>query len=261
MPAAELSKISVVTPSYNQARFLERTIRSVLEQGYPNLEYLVIDGGSTDGSVEIIRRYEDRLAYWVSERDAGQSAAINRGLRRARGDVLCWLNSDDFFAPGTLGIVGRALRPGGDADVLVGDMAFVSETGEELLTLPGRFDGLKALACYWHGYHLHQPSIFWRREVTQSVGYLDEGLHLTMDYDYWLRMARGFRFVNAGRVLSFATRHGAAKTGGDNFRTYRQAQFRNVLRHFASPFTRKDWDARAAVYRHALSVFVRRAEY
>ena len=257
----DLLRISVVTPSYQQAQFLERTINSVLGQGYPNLEYLVIDGGSTDGIVEIIRRYAPRLAYWVSERDSGQSAAINKGLRRASGDILCWLNSDDFLAPGALEVAGHALRPGGDADVLVGDVVFVSETGEEILTLPGRFAGKKGLACYWHGYQMHQPSIFWRREVTRDIGYLDENLHLTMDYDYWLRMVRRCRFENAGRVLAFATRHGAAKTGGDDFAAYHKAQFHDVLRHYASPFTLRDWDVRAAVYRHALSVFVGRREH
>ncbi len=102
--------ISVVTCSYNQAEFLEATLRSVLDQNYPNLEYIVIDGGSTDGSVEIIERYQHRLAYWVSEPDAGQTDALIKGFSRATGDVLAWLNSDDLYEPGTLHEVGQALR-------------------------------------------------------------------------------------------------------------------------------------------------------
>src|ERR1051325_5733493 len=113
-------RISVITPSYNQAQFLEQTIRSVLLQGYPNLEYIIIDGHSSDGSAEIIKRYEQHLAFWVSEPDRGQSHAINKGLTMATGQIMCWLNSDDYYLPGTLETVATALADGTGAFAVVG---------------------------------------------------------------------------------------------------------------------------------------------
>src|SRR6185369_4233383 len=120
-----LPKISIVTPSFNQAPFLERTIQSVLDQGYENLEYIIIDGGSKDGSVDIIRKYSSRLAYWVSEPDSGQSDAINKGLRSASGDWLAWQNSDDVYYPGAFASLARAAAAHPDAGLITGDMAMI----------------------------------------------------------------------------------------------------------------------------------------
>ena len=121
------SKISIVTPSYNQSQFLERTILSVLNQNYPNLEYLIIDGGSTDGSVEIIRKYEKYLAYWVSEKDNGQADAINRGFQKSTGKILAWLNSDDIYLPGTLLKVSETFNKNPEVDLIFSNIFFIDE--------------------------------------------------------------------------------------------------------------------------------------
>lgn len=122
-----LPKISVVTPSFNQAAYLERTLRSVLDQGYPNLEYIVIDGGSTDGSVEIIRRYADRLAFWTSEADRGQTDAINKGLRRATGEWVAWQNSDDIYYPGAFHDLSAVAAKHPKAGLIIADMMLIDE--------------------------------------------------------------------------------------------------------------------------------------
>ncbi|NVO00781.1 MAG: glycosyltransferase, partial [Geobacteraceae bacterium] len=126
-------KITIVTPSYNQGRFLEKTILSVLDQGYPNLEYIVIDGGSTDESVEIIKKYADRLTYWVSEPDRGQSHAINKGFERATGEIFGWLNSDDWYHPGALQAVAEAFAANPDVGAVVGAGEMVDEEGKQLI--------------------------------------------------------------------------------------------------------------------------------
>ena len=223
-PLAVPLRITVVTPSYNQAGFLEKTIQSVLGQrGAFELEYFIVDGGSQDGSVEIIRRYESQLSWWVSERDAGQSDAINKGLRRATGDILCWLNSDDYFAPGALSKVAELLADGRHK-ALAGHCIFVEPDGSEKLAR-GKFRGRISLLSRYSRYNMHQPSIFWRKEVTERIGLIDESMHLIMDYDYWCRIARHYYFVNVDAVLSCCHRHVDAKTA-DNFVSYHQARRR-----------------------------------
>jgi len=219
-------RISVVTPSYNQARYLETTLKSVLGQGYPALEYIVVDGGSTDGSVDIIRRYEQQLAWWVSEKDRGQSHAINKGFARATGEILCWLNSDDYFAPGALATVGAlfAQRPGVSA--IAGHCMLVDVPGGAQKLERGRYPGrLKLLTG--RRYRMHQPSIFWRRSLYERVGPLDESQHLIMDFDYWCRISEHADFENVDAVLSYCHRHAQAKTA-DSHEAYHAARARYV---------------------------------
>ena len=181
--------VSIITPSYNQSKFLEATIRSVLLQEYPNLEYMVIDGDSTDGSQEIIRRYADRLAYWVSEKDCGQSHAINKGLVRANGAILGWLNSDDVLAPGAIFRVVDYFTHHEDVDVVYGHIDRIDQHGKLMPTpiLPKdkvEFDKNTALMeCV-----VNQPGCFWRRSIMDKVGLLNETLHYGLDYEYWTRM-------------------------------------------------------------------------
>jgi glycosyltransferase involved in cell wall biosynthesis len=196
MSRTTLPRISIVTPSYQQSRFIERTLESVHSQGYPHLEHIVIDGGSTDGSVEIIRRYEDRLAFWCSERDKGQSDAINRGLRRATGEVLGWLNSDDTFAPGALHRIGEYYAAHPEVDLLYGHTHVIDAEDRilrRLLAIPTNAQELiRFTRDVWS-----QPGTTWRRRLQERIGLLDESLHFAMDGDFWIRAALNgtIRFV------------------------------------------------------------------
>ncbi|KUK46398.1 MAG: Putative glycosyltransferase, partial [Anaerolinea thermophila] len=178
--------ISIITPSYNQAAFLETTLQSVLDQEYTNLEYLVVDGKSTDGSQDIIRRYADRIAWWVSEKDNGQADAINKGLLRAQGDIIAWLNSDDFYLPGTLIKVADHFQTHPETGLLFGNLLAVDETGDQINTL--RYAGY-TLADLMTFHIIGQPAVFFRREVLQQAGLLDLSYQYLLDHQLWIRMA------------------------------------------------------------------------
>ena len=203
-----LPRITVITPSYNQEEFLEQTILSVLGQGYDNLEYLVLDGGSTDGSVEIIRGYESKLAYWNSEKDAGQADAINRGFSRATGDIFCWLNSDDIFMPGIFRKVVQELNCG--TDLIYGNcLSFSAEGGRCLLNRPPAHDPkLLALMDY-----IVQPSSFWTRSLWDSTGPLNAGLHYAFDWEWFLRASKIGNFKKSNFLYSAYRFHHAHKSG------------------------------------------------
>jgi hypothetical protein len=178
--------VSIVTPSYNQARYLEQTIRSVLDQDYPCIEYIVIDGASTDGSVDIIKKYESRLAYWVSEKDSGQAEAINKGLARATGEIVAWLNSDDFYFPGAVEAAVRAFEAHPEAGLVYGDTAAVDENGEFIHFPKYAQWNLEDLLTF---HILGQPSVFLRRDVLLKAGLLDPSFHFLLDHHLWIRMA------------------------------------------------------------------------
>ncbi len=203
--------VSIITPSYNQAKFLEETILSVKSQDYPNVEHLVIDGGSTDGSLDIIHRYAGDLAYWVSEADQGQSHAINKGFARARGEILSWLNSDDLLTPGaiTRAVAGLGAHP--EASFVYSDLNVKDElTGRTTCckSWPIDFAGLLV-----RGDIIPQPTVFMRRSLLDRVGLLDETLHMSMDYDLWLRAtATGPVDYLPGPPLATARVHEDAKT-------------------------------------------------
>jgi glycosyltransferase involved in cell wall biosynthesis len=180
--------VSIVTPSYNQARFLEETIRSVLEQDYPHIEYLIVDGGSTDDSLEIIQRYADRLAWWVSERDQGQTDAINKGFARARGEIFAWLNSDDTYAPGAISQAVAFLLSHPQAGMVYGDANLIDENGRVIGKFPARQTDYRRLK---RGYvHIPQQASFFRASLWKQVGPLDPTFYFAMDYDLWVRIAR-----------------------------------------------------------------------
>src|SRR5713101_5148149 len=182
-------RISVVTPSFNQGPYLERTICSVLDQNYPNLEYLIIDGGSTDESVEIIKRYERHLTYWVSEPDSGQSNAINNGLARTTGTILAWLNSDDFYLPGAFQTIAEAAVAHPESGAFVGEGQTVDTSGTVVNSVkPPPAIVLETLFNWMSGGDFVQPSCFFRDSAWRATGPLDESIHIAFDVDFWIRM-------------------------------------------------------------------------
>ena len=209
-------RIGIVTPSYNQANFLEQTIDSVLSQGYPHLEYVIIDGGSTDGSVDIIRRYEKHLSFWQSERDNGQSEAINKGLRTLNSDVWAYLNSDDIYLPGTFAKVAAEFEDSSVAWV-TGEARYVDESGASIKRLtPVReweVEEVLEKLIYRPVIMAVQVSNFMRNSVLPKFGYFDESLHYCMDVEYGLRLLlAGMRPRVVDDVLAHARLHSASKT-------------------------------------------------
>lgn len=202
--------VSIVTPSYNQARFLEETIQSVLEQDYPAVEYILVDGGSTDGSLEIIRRYAHRFAWWVSEPDRGQTDAINKGFARARGEILAWLNSDDTYLPGAIADAVGFLQSYPQVGLVYGDANLVNEQGEVIGKFPARQTDYARLQ---RGYvHIPQQAAFFRADLWQQVGPLDPTFYFAMDYDLWVRLARVSLLHYHPRLWANFRLHGSGKS-------------------------------------------------
>lgn len=181
--------VSLITPSLNQSRFLEETIRSVLLQGYPNLEYIIIDGMSTDRSVKIIKKYEKHLSHWVSEPDKGHADAVNKGWKIAKGEYVAWLNSDDFFYPHSLETTVDALKKNPEIHLCYGDVARVDEQSYpcDRDFKGGNFD-LRDMLVFWKN-PVPQPGFLMRRSVIDRIGYLDESFYFVFDFEYWIRMA------------------------------------------------------------------------
>lgn len=195
-----LPRISVVTCSYQQGRYIETTLRSVLEQGYRNLEYIVVDGGSTDGSVDTIRRYQDQLAYWVSEPDRGQTDALIKGFNRSDGEILGWLCSDDLLLPGALHAVGEFFAQHPKVEAVYGDSLWVDGAGH-LLRPKKEMPFSRFVFLYDHNY-IPQPSMFWRRSLYQVVGGLNADFNLSMDGDLWERFSAQSTIAHLPRYLS-----------------------------------------------------------
>jgi glycosyltransferase involved in cell wall biosynthesis len=186
LDGAEWPRISVITPSYNQGQFIEETIRSVLLQGYPNFEYIIIDGGSTDNSIEIIKKYENYLTYWVSEPDQGQSHAINKGFARATGQILNWLNSDDWFDKNAFSLVANKLGGPSDVEVIYGDCFLTNSQGKEhRIYTTHEFSVSDLILRNFIG----QPTVFFRKELWEKYGGINESLVFALDYELWLRWA------------------------------------------------------------------------
>ena len=205
-----LPKVSIVTPSFNQAPFLEQTLRSVLEQDYPNLEYIVIDGGSTDGSLEIIHKYADRLAYWQSQPDQGQTDAINQGFARASGEILAWLNSDDLLLPGAVSAAVRALQAHPEAAMVYGDALLINAEGKTIGKFPAAQTDYRKLR---RGYvHIPQQASFFRADLWRQVAPLDVSFYFAMDYDLWVRLAALAPLVYVPQLWAAFRLHGEAKS-------------------------------------------------
>lgn len=206
-----LPKITVVTPSYNQGQFLEETILSVIKQDYPNLEYIVIDGESTDDSVDIIKKYESYLSYRISEPDSGQSNAINKGFRKATGKIVTWLCSDDTYFPGTLIKVGTFMAQNPEIYVIYGDVAAINAEGKVITAT--RSLNFSRLGLLSRSGSIPQPASFFRKKVLDRIGYLDENIEYCMDYEFFLRAAyAGCKFQRIPETLATYRYHPGSKT-------------------------------------------------
>jgi glycosyltransferase involved in cell wall biosynthesis len=180
--------VTIITPSFNQGRYLEETIQSVLNQDYPNIEYIIIDGGSSDGSLEIIKKYANSLAGWVSEPDRGQTDAINKGFSQAHGEILAWINSDDTYLPSAVSEAVEFLNAHPDTGLVYGDADLIDESGDVIGKFPARQTDYKRLR---RGYvHIPQQAAFFRAALWREVGPLDPDFYFAMDYDLWVRIAK-----------------------------------------------------------------------
>ena len=243
-------KISIITASYNQGHFIEETIRSVLLQGYPNLEYIVVDGGSTDNTLQILKRYQSEISVCISEPDNGQSHALNKGFRLATGEILAWLNSDDLYLPNTLRDVALAFNSQA-VDIVVGGCRAITNYSrvlrlnshhcilpmKQVTSLP--YEKLLDLqGSYLKGDFFFQPEVFWTKQIWDKVGgRVDEKLHFSMDYEFWLRLAKAnARVLHIPENLAVFRIHDRQKTiwgiDASNFPEHTEVvrQFREGLR-------------------------------
>lgn len=226
-------KISIITPSFNQEKFIKQTIESVISQNYPNLEYIIIDGGSTDGSQEIIKKYAKQhpCIKWISEKDNGQSAAINKGFKMSTGEIVAWLNSDDTYAPNAIQNAVDFLNKNTDTMLMYADAHIIDEAGNFIQKFPAteEFDYFRLINT-WD--FIMQPTTFWRRELFEHIGYLNENLHFVMDWDFWIRAAQKFKLKYNKTHIANNREYSNTKTlsGGKK----RLTEIRKLIRKYSS---------------------------
>ncbi|HAV76200.1 MAG TPA: glycosyltransferase [Anaerolineae bacterium] len=242
--------VSIITPSFNQAAFLEQTIRSVLEQDHPRIEYIVVDGGSSDGSIDLIKKYSDKLTWWVSEKDSGQAEAINKGLTRATGEIIAWINSDDYYLPNTISRVVKVFEENPDVSMVYGDMLAVDESGQTINELKYKQLPLEDLLCFQI---IGQPAVFFRYEAYQKAGALEPTFHFLLDHHFWIRIAQHGKILHVPQIWAAARYHAEAKNrakaaefGREAFRILNWAKSQPGLAKTAAGVERR---ARASAYR------------
>jgi glycosyltransferase involved in cell wall biosynthesis len=184
-------KISIITPSFNQGHFIEETILSVFNQNYPNLEYIIIDGGSTDETINIIRKYEHKINYWISEPDEGQSHAINKGFKRATGEIISWLNSDDILEENGLASILNGFNKYREADFIYGQSIHLNRKGKKEVFYPPNYPNLRLE--YLGSFPYIQPACFYKKQILDEIGFIDESFHYTMDFDFFVRIALNYK--------------------------------------------------------------------
>ncbi|MEN9563062.1 MAG: hypothetical protein RIR73_1306 [Chloroflexota bacterium] len=203
-----MTLVSIITPSYNQAKYLEHTMLSVLNQDHPHIEYIVVDGASTDGSVEIIKKYAGKLAHWESAKDKGQAEAINKGFARATGEIVAWLNSDDYYLPGTISAAVKVFEENPDVVLVYANMLAVDENGKTFNTLNYKKLTLEDLMCFQI---IGQPSVFIRRSALQKTSGLDLTFHFLLDHLLWIKIAKQGKLLHINQTWSAARYHAEAK--------------------------------------------------
>lgn len=206
-------KVSIITPSFNQGEFIEQTILSILNQEYSNIELIVVDGLSDDNTVDILRKYNDRI-IWISERDNGQAEAINKGFKLATGEILSWLNSDDVYQKGTIERVVKYFEDHQDVDMLCGDLDIISETNEIIGEMSGfdmEYNKTKKMILFG-GMAFPQPSTFFRRSVIDKVGYLDESFHYCLDVEFFVRIVNSCKIGYLKKKLASHRYHSMSKS-------------------------------------------------
>lgn len=250
IPTFEMTLVSIVTPSYNQAKYLEQTMLSVLDQDYPRVEYIVIDGASTDGSVDVIRKYADKLAYWTSEKDSGQADAINKGFACATGEIVAWLNSDDYYLPGTVSAAVKAFAENPDAVLIYGNMLAVDENGKTFNTLNYKQLTLEDLLCFQI---IGQPAVFMRRSALQKTSGLNPTFHFLLDHLLWIQVAQHGKLLHVNQTWSAARYHPEAKNRAKAAEFGREAfRILDVVlqdEHLAPVLTKVNRRARASAHR------------
>lgn len=223
-----MTRVSIITPSYNQAKYLEQTIQSVLNQNYAALEYILIDGGSDDGSLEIIKKYQDKFAYWISEKDGGQAEAINKGFARATGEVVAWLNSDDYYLPDAVSSAAKVFAENPEVVFVYGNMLAVDAQGKTFNALTYKQLTLADLLCFQI---IGQPAVFMRRSALQKTSGLDVSFHFLLDHLLWIQLAQRGKVLHVNQTWSAARYHAEAKNrakaaefGAEAFRILQAAQ-------------------------------------
>jgi glycosyltransferase involved in cell wall biosynthesis len=260
----DLPLISIVTPSFNQAEFLPRTLASVAGQRYPRVEHIVMDGGSTDGSVNIIEEFSSQLAYWESEADRGPAHAISKGLQRATGEILSWLNSDDMLADAALDLVGRTFRDYPEVDVVFGNALYVDGEDKPILMDHGAYktalyfgkvQPVSRIPAYWSYVHaVPQPTVFFRKRVLEKAGYLNEEYKCIFDFELFFRFCRVAKLLKLERTLAFYRIHERGKTSEwsdflvelyrfsrNRWPRWSSSQFRLTRDDFVNAFMKREW--------------------
>lgn len=221
-----MPKISIITPSYNQGKYIEETIRSIINQNYPNLEYIIIDGGSTDNSVEIIRKYSEHLTYWVSKKDNGQTHAINKGFEMATGDIIAWLNSDDVYCEGALLAVSEYFESHPECQWLAGNVLLMEANGHVYIRkYPNSSRWLEKLAMF----SIYQPNVFLRKSILSNIGFLKEEFHMTMDYEWFCRIAKKYPIHIIDKDLAKFRYHSNSKSSSAPNTINQQLYHKEVL--------------------------------
>ena len=220
-----IPRISVITPSFNQGKFIERTIESVINQGYPNLEYIIVDGGSTDGTIDILKKYSDKL-FWVSEKDKGQADAINKGIEMSNGEIIAYINSDDKYEKNAFKRVSDVFKKDASVMWVTGRCRIIGENDIEIRRMITAYKNI-LLSRYNYSLLLmmnpiSQPATFWRRRVIEDIGMFNINEHLVMDYEYWLRIGQKYTLSVINEYLACFRIHKRSKTESAHFSNYKQ---------------------------------------